>query len=480
MSQNTPTSVALRDYQARNLEAVRAAMRQYRSTLLVEPCGSGKGTEATYIVRSAVAKGRRVMFLVNRRTLVRDMSRRLDRLGLEHGIIMGSDPRHDPSLPIQIASIDTLHRRERIPAADLLILDEAHFAVSPTWRAVVDRYPAAKILGMTATPIRLDGLGLGEMFNVMIQGLSVVELISRGFLVPSRTFAPSTPELAGVKKTAGDFNQRQLAEACDRKKLVGDIVAHWKRLSADRKTVSFGVDQKHAQHIAEQFRCSGVDCAYVDADTGDDERDRIWDDLDHGRLPIVSSVGIISYGWDHPVVSTVILARPTESLQLHLQQIGRGSRPAPGKTDLLVLDHAGNTHRHGIYEDERDWSLHGAALRESGNQESVPITTCRKCFGVFRSGVVDVCPYCGAPVEKQTRSIKTVNAELEEFRRQQKQDAIEDWRARMTADKKRERFTEFRRIAAERGYKPGWPMVQFKVQFGHWPPAAWLRREITA
>lgn len=470
-TQHTPSEIILRDYQERDLEAVRAAYRVgRRAVLLVEPTGAGKGTEASVIVQSATAKGRRTLFTVNRRALVHDMAGRLERLGIRFGVVMGTDPRRDDAQPVQVASIDTLRRRETLPPADLIVVDEAHGAVSPGYKAVLDRYPAARILGLTATPVRLDGRGLGEMFDFMVVGPSVAELISQGWLVPSRTFAgPKPVDLSGVDSTAGDFNQKQLAQVCDKKNLVGDIVTHWRRLASDRKTVSFGVNQAHAQHIAEQFRMSGVECAYVDAETPDDERDRVWRDLDFGRLPIVSSVGVISYGWDHPIVSCCILARPTESMQLHLQQIGRGCRPAPGKVDLRVLDHAGNTHRHGFYEDAHEWTLQGITVRAPAVGDLViSITTCRRCFGTFRA-CVEVCPYCGAPVQRKVRRITVEPGELEEMRRGAKEAAISNWRERVTDEEKRAKYREFREIAAARNYAKNWPMVRFKLVYGHWP-----------
>jgi DNA repair protein RadD len=223
--------VVLRDYQERDLGAVRAAFRQHRSVLLVEPTGAGKGTSASYIVQSATAKGRRTLFTVNRRALVHDMAGRLERLGIRFGVVMGNDARRAPECPVQVASIDTLRRRENLPPADLIVVDEAHGAVSPGYRAVLDRYPQARILGLTATPVRLDGRGLGEMFEAMVVGPSVAELISQGWLVPSVTFAGPAPKLTGVDSTAGDYNQKQLAEVCDRKNLVGDIVTTRKRLA---------------------------------------------------------------------------------------------------------------------------------------------------------------------------------------------------------------------------------------------------------
>jgi DNA repair protein RadD len=467
-------ALTLRDYQERDLQALRLGFRQHRSGLLVQPTGAGKGTLASHIVQSAVARGNSVLFLVNRRTLVHDMSKRLDRIGIDHGIIMGSHPRRKAWLRTHVASIDTLHRRDVVPAAAVLIVDEAHFAVSPTFLSVLGKYPEAKVLCMTATPIRVDGRGLGEICEFMVKGPTVRELIDLGYLVPSRVFAPSSPDVSAVKKTAGDFNQKQLAAVCDRAKLVGDIVAHWKQHASDRKTAVFGVDQNHAKHLAEQFQEAGANFAYVDAETPDEERDRIWDGLDSGSVQGVTSVGVISYGWDHPIVSCVILARPTTSLSLHLQQIGRGSRPHPGKRDLLVLDHASNTHRHGFYEDDRGWSLDGGLIPKKGAESAMAITGCRKCFGVFKRGPVR-CPYCGAPITKQSRNVIVDDGALEEIQRERKLLAIEEWREKVTGDKRREKFEEFCRIAEERGYKKTWPAMKFKAIFGQWPSSEWRR-----
>jgi superfamily II DNA or RNA helicase len=463
----------LRPYQERDLAAVREAMRVYRSVLLVSPTGSGKGTLFSYIVHSASARGKRIIFLVNRRTLVHDMSKRLDRLGIDHGVIMGDDKRRKPWLPVHVASIDTLHRREHTSPADLLILDEAHFAVSPTWKKVIDRYPNAKLLLGTATPIRLDGRGLCEIADFMVQGSSVQELIGLGYLVPSVVFRPKgAPDLSGVEKTAGEFNQKQLAEVCDKPKLIGDVVEQWTKHAGDRKTVSFGVSQHHASEIAEKFRCAGVTFAYVDADTPDDERDRIWEDFDNGSLRGISSVGVVSYGWDHPICSCIIGARATASVGLWRQILGRGSRPHPGKENFLVMDHFDNTGRlDAFFEDDVQWSLDGKAVKESA-EKTISITTCRRCFATFRSGP-DRCPYCLAEIQKFRREIETVKGELEQVER--KALAIQEWRERVTGDDRRKKFEEFRFIAQERGYKKTWPAVKFHIIFGQWPPREWTR-----
>lgn len=311
--------LTLRPYQQHDLDRVRHEMRLHQAVLLVEPTGAGKGFSCAYIIHNAIAKGKRVIFLVNRRALVNDMSKRLTRLGIEHGVYMGT-ARSKPWLSVHVCSIDTLSRRQNPPAADLVILDEAHFCTSPTWLAVIQKYQNAKILGLTATPIRGDGQGLGRkhggIFDSMVIGPSVMDLINDGYLVKSNVYSHGGPEITG-KAPKKDWTDAQSAFMCNTNKLVGDIVRTWQQRASDRKTVVFGSDTKHAMHIAEQFRCKGIDFAYVDAGTNDKDREKIWDDFDNGNLRGVCSINTVSYGWDHPRCSCVVLARITNF------QIGR-------------------------------------------------------------------------------------------------------------------------------------------------------------
>jgi superfamily II DNA or RNA helicase len=458
----------LRDYQLQDMEEIRALYREGHSrVLLVAPTGSGKGTIAAYIVRSSSSKGKRIQFWVNRRTLVHDMSGRLNRLGVDHGVIMAGSKRKKPWEPVQIASIDTLRNYDKLPEAHLVIVDEAHFAVSRGWKDMFARYPDAKFLFLTATPVRLSGEGMCEIADVMVMGPSVQMLIDRGYLVPARVFAPSKPDLQGIRSAHGDYNQKQLSERCDNVTLVGDIVDTWKRLASDRKSVAFAVDKRHAEHIAESFRCAGITATTVTDETSDDEREKIWEDFDNGALRVVPSVGVISYGWDHPICSCTILARPTQSVALYLQQVGRGCRPAPGKTDLLVLDHAGNTQTHGFYHDEREWSLQGGCINKRANKDGAPaVTYCRACLLTFLPGP-DKCPACGAIIVKKGREIEVVEAELEELRRRDtKLKTAEEWRRTTTIPQRMEMFDGWQRTAKERGYSPRWAVTKYAVIFG--------------
>lgn len=466
---------SLRPYQEHDLGEVRILFRTHRSVLLVQPTGAGKGRIASYIVQAASEGGHRVIFLVNRRNLVHDMSDRVKELGIPHGVIMGRDKRYDPDRLVQVASIDTIVRREIALPASLLIEDEAHFAVTDTWGQVHGRYPNAKILGLTATPIRTDGRGLGDVYEAMVQGPSVKTLIAQGYLSPAVVFRPAgAPKLDGVPKIGGDFNKKQLAQITDTPKLVGDIVQQWKRLAPDRKTAAYCVDKKHALNTAERFRCEGIDFAYVDCDTSDKDRAHIWRDFDHGRLRGVTSVGTISYGWDHPICSCIIGARATASVGLWRQILGRGGRIYPGKKDFFVLDHFDNTGRlNALYDDEVEWSLEGQAIKKKAT-DNISISTCRACFATFRSGP-QACPYCLVAIPKHQQKIRTVAGELErqESIQDQKQAAIERWRQSQTPAMRRAKFDELWRTCKIRHYKTSWVYRQYQILFREPVPSGW-------
>ena len=471
----------LRPYQIEALDRLRDGLRSQVSGLIVMACGSGKGSIIAHIVNTCVLRGKRVIFAVHGKALVHDMSQRVHRLGIKHGVLIGGH-RRERWHPVQVASIDTLHRMEFPPKADLLIIDECHGSTSPTWRRVVGQYPQAKVIGSTATPIRLDRQGLGRksggLFDFMVLGPTEQELIDMGYLVPSRVLAPPPPaDLSNVGKVAGEFNSKQQASVCDRAKVIGDIVEHWKKHASDRKTASFGVDQAHALHIAEQFRENGIQWAYVDAETPDVERDKIWRDLDNpaSGLMGVSSVGCISVGWDHPIVSCLIAARKTASLGLWRQMLGRGSRTYQGKKDFLVLDHVGNTHHHypyGLFEDPVDWQLDGDAINKKEKDEAPSVTTCRRpavidgilklpCYATFKTRPKE-CPYCGLPILVATRKIEQVNGELQEVTAEHRKLTEKERIMRAV-------YESLRLEGQKRGYKDGWASIQYKRQMGQWP-----------
>ncbi len=274
----------------------------------------------------------------------------------------------------QVASIQTFTARAmrsrtiEHPPATLLIADEGQHAPAKTWRQVFSAYPDATLIGLTATPCRADGRGLGNIFrDGLLVNTTVADLISLGFLVPSVVYAPTRPDLAGVRVRMGDYVENQLAERMDKPKLTGDIVEHWLRLGERRRTVVFATNVAHSIHIRDSFRQANVACEHIDASTPADERAQILAKLRAGTIEIVSNVMVLTEGWDEPAVSCVILARPTKHMGLYRQMVGRVLRPAPGKTNALVLDHAGAIFQHGFVEEPVNWTLSGGSPRgESG------------------------------------------------------------------------------------------------------------------
>jgi DNA repair protein RadD len=244
-----------------------------------------------------------------------------------------------------------------LPDAALVVVDEAHHAPAQTYRQLLRAYPEALILGMTATPCRGDGRGLGDIFEMMVETPPVAELIELGFLVGTRVYAPSRPDLTGVRVERGDYVERQLADRMDRPQLVGDVVTHWLRLAERRRTVVFASGVAHSVHLRDEFRAAGIWAEHIDGSTPVEQRDEILKKVDAGTVEVVCNAMVLTEGWDCPAVSCLVLARPTRHMGLYRQMVGRVLRPAPGKTDALTLDHAGAVFEHGFVEDPVLWTL---------------------------------------------------------------------------------------------------------------------------
>src|SRR5262249_1766952 len=246
---------------------------------------------------------------------------------------------------------------------------------------------SAIILGMTATPCRGDGRGLGNAFEVIVECPPVAELITAGFLVSTKTYAPTRPDLSGVRVEKGDYVESQLAQRMDRAQLVGDIVSHWHRLAERRPTVVFASGVAHSVHLRDEFRASGVWAEHIDGSTPVEQRDEILAQLAAGKVEVVCNAMVLTEGWDQPMVSCLLLARPTKHMGLYSQMVGRVLRPAVGKTDALILDHAGAIFEHGFVEEPVNWTL--AEDRRAEN----PVHSSR---GLRRTPTLTTCPECTA------------------------------------------------------------------------------------
>lgn len=370
--------VELRPYQQDFVARIRAAFAQHRRVLAVAPTGAGKTIMFAYITAGAAEKQRRVTVVAHRQEIVSQISRALDSFGVRHGRIQPGHPK--TADPVQVAMIATLGRRlDRLTAPDLIVLDECHHAISPTYAAVLDRWSGARVLGVTATPERLDGRGLDALFDVLVEGPPVADLIAAGWLAPYDYLAPPPRvSLAGVHRRLGDYAIDDLAAAMDRATITGDAVSHFRRHLAPRPAIAFCVTIAHAEHVAAQFRDAGFRAASVDGTLPAPERARRIAGIGNGELHVLTSCALIGEGVDIPVVAGAILLRPTQSLAVYLQAVGRVLRPKPDGSRAVIFDHVNNISRHGLPDAPRVWTLEGKPKREAA-----PTHTCQVCYRVF-------------------------------------------------------------------------------------------------
>lgn len=406
----------LRPYQSTLIERARANFIAGRtSQLLVLPTGGGKTVCFSYMAGRAVEKGLRVWILAHRVELLDQISATLRAFGVAHGVIAPGYPVDRRPL-VQVASVFTLARRlERYDPPDLIIVDEAHHAIkSSTWGRVISAFPAAKLLGVTATPIRLSGEGLDDLFQCMVQGPTMRDLIELGALSPYRLFAPAGVDLSGVRSKMGDFVRGDLVAAVDKPSITGDAVEHYQRLAPGRRAVAFCVSVEHAVHVAQQFCAAGVPAQAIDGGMDRTLRASVLSEFSAGRVQVVTSCDLISEGFDVPAIEAAILLRPTQSLGLYLQQVGRALRTFPGKQEAIILDHAGNVQRHGLPDEERVWSLDGSLRRKGGGQRSeVPVKTCRDCFATVHAAATHCA--CGYEFPVQKREVEHRDGSLQEI-----------------------------------------------------------------
>ncbi|MEO1018336.1 MAG: DEAD/DEAH box helicase [Pseudomonadota bacterium] len=425
------STVTLRPYQRSAVDEIRKRLLNgAASVLLALSTGAGKTVIFSYIVASAIAKGKRVLILVHRRELLEQIGAALDAFDAQHGIIARG---HKASAaPVQLAMIGTLVRRlDRVGQFDLIVVDECHHATAGQYRKVFEAFPGARVLGVTATPRRTDGTGLGDVFEAMVLGPSMSWLIEQGWLARYALYAPHQAQIntAGIKVARGDFEPAALADAANSARLTGDVIKHYERLAPGSKAVAFCVSVAHAESVAKAYNDAGITAACLHGKLSAEERAAIVADFKAGHITILTSCALISEGFDVPGIETAILLRPTMSVIEYLQEVGRALRPAPGKARATIIDHAGNVHRHGFPDDERQWSLDGKKRSaKSQEQSGPPISTCTNCFAAFRSSE-PACPHCHTPKSAQTRTVEYVDGELVEVTTQRLLELdIEAWR----------------------------------------------------
>ncbi len=445
------TPPTLRAYQNDLMGRTRASLRLHRRTLVQAPTGSGKSVLIAYMIARAAEGDTTCTLMCHRKELLDQLSGTLWEAGVTHGrTAAGSTQTKDA---VQVASVQTLVRRiGKLPPPKMLAIDEAHHASAATYRKIIDWAKDSWIIGLTATPCRTDGRGLDDLFNDLVIGPAVADLIEQGYLAPYVIYkAGSDLDLTGIRTRAGDWAKDELEDLVDQKGIVGDAVDHYRRLVAPGTCLVYCVSRAHARHVEAAYRQSGIDARYCAGDTPKAEREAIVRGLRNGAAPVVVSVELFGEGLDAPGLNAVQLLRPTQSLILYLQQIGRAMRPERGKERAIILDHVGNYKRHGLPDDVRKWSLKGSR-KKADNDESAPaLRHCEQCFAIYRA-ILRACPLCGWEPQREVKMPDEADGELTELDIEKHRAMIQRTRERGAA-RGIEALVE---LALKKGHKKGW------------------------
>lgn len=451
----------LRPYQAKALEMLRQSLGSgKRRPVLQAPTGFGKTRLAAAVVEGALAKQKRVIFTVPALSLVDQTMKAFWDDGIRDvGVIQGTHAMTDWSRPVQIASVQTLRRRP-IPEADVVMIDECHrwFDFYGQWMSDSE-WQSRPFIGLSATPWTR---GLGSFFDDLIIAATTQDLIAEGYLSPFRVFAPSHPDLTGVRTVAGDYHEGDLSGVMNDTPLVADVVDTWHRRAENRSTFCFAVDRAHAKHLQMKFAEAGVSMGYIDAYTPISERCDTERKFHNGEIRVVCNVGCLTTGidWD---VRCIVLARPTKSEILFVQIIGRGLRPAEGKEDCLILDHSDTHLRLGFVTDIHHEVLDDGRPRANARASDrirLP-KECPQC-AFLKPPRTPKCPACGFTAEAIDDTEVSDGQLVEITGRRKREDAP-------SKDEKAAFYAQLKGYAQGRGYASGWAAHKFHEKFDVWP-----------
>ena len=479
--------IQLRDYQEDALNGLRHHMSKagggHRRLILQALTGLGKTVCASAMIHGAAQQGKVTLFVAHRRELIYQASDKLTRVGVRHGLIIPGEKPGNEEL-VYVGTVQSFTARMKRGSFDpenvhLIIVDEAHRTASKSYVDMLEAYPNARVIGLTATPTRSDGKGLGDIYTAMVQVMSYEEAFERGYLVRPQYYAPFMPDLEAARTRAGDYAEEDLDAAMNRPELTGDIVSHYARHArlpdgSLRLGMVFAVNVRHSIALAEAFNEAGIPAAHIDGETPTAERDEVMREFRAGNLTVLVNVGITTEGTDVPECSAIVLACPTQSVIKHLQTIGRGLRTheESGKRDCLVLDHAGNVLRLGPVEDYKDWTLEKGSERTAKSRmkeakRDPKEITCDSCGHLFYSA--KICPSCGFEhvIERSPKDIEVGDGDLVELGsttvRKYSQDEKRQWYAMMLGD------------IQLRGGNPNQAYYAYKKKFGHGPDNKWKK-----
>ena len=429
---------------------LRVALRSHGSVLAYAPTGFGKTVLASALIKLIADAGKRVIFAVHRLALIKQTAVTFDNFEIPYSYI-AAGYHHNLYRKVQIASIDTLKNRLGKYPADYVFVDEAHLSASAGWSKVVDHYKSigAKIIGLSGSPIRLDGKPLGSVWDTMVEGPSVRWLIEQGFLSRYRAFSPNGIDLSGLHTRNGDYIGSELDDLIAGKAVMSGAVGHWRRFASGKRTIAFAPSVKRAEELAAEFRANGETFVALDGNTPQPDRDRAFLALADRSISGIVNCNLFSEGFDMSAqvgrdvpIECVLDLYPTQSLARHLQKHGRGLRRKP--EPAVLLDLVGGFARLGLPDDDREWSLDGAAKAKRKTGEEA-VRVCPACFAAH--GPAPKCPHCGHVYAVAARVIDEVDGELEEI------DVEAVRRARKAEQAKAGTLDDLVKLATARGYK---------------------------
>jgi superfamily II DNA or RNA helicase len=445
----------LRPHQVKAIDLVKSSfLAGHKRTVLQAPTGFGKTVTAGSMIEGALAKGKNVLFTVPRISLVDQAVTEFEGQGIRHiGVIQANHPRTDDTASLQVASVDTLARRQIDFRPGLVIVDECHMKPNQT-AAMMNAWPDVHFVGLSATPW---AKGMGLVWQDLQIPITMQELIAQGFLSEFTVFAPYVPDMSGISTSTGDYNESETAEAMSEGKLVAGVVETWLAKGGNRPTLVFGVNCAHAQMLQQEFIKAGVAAGYCDAYTDRAAMQIYANRFRQGEYKVFCSVRKLTTGVDW-AVSCIVDASPTKSEMLHVQKIGRGLRVNPGTEDCLILDHAGNSLRLGLVTDILHETLDKTV---KGAQETKPAAEklpkeCANC-GALHTG--KVCPFCGHERTPQA-GVETVDGELVE---------LTGKKAAPTKAEKQEFWSMALHLDRNRGKGGKLAKALYRSKFGVWP-----------
>ena len=413
----------------------------YKAPCIVLPCGGGKSVILAEIARRYTAQSKNVLFLVHRQELVRQIFSTFVHYGVSVDFC-------------KIAMVQTLTRHiKTAQKPDLIITDENHHSLAKSYKRIYNYFSDVPRIGVTATPERIDGSGLQDVNDILIEGVTAKWLIENNFLAPYDYYAPAV-EMPKFHSKHGDFIQSEVADFFEknRAKIYGDVIKHYRKIADGKQTICYLPTVEFSRRTAENFTANGIPSAHIDGTTPQRERDQAIEDFRQGKIKILCNVDIVSEGFDVPDCECVILLRPTKSLILYTQQSMRCMRYKPGKR-AVIIDHVNNIGRFGFPDREREWLLEGHPHKKGESEQ--PLKICKNCFAAV-SISARVCPICGAEFDFEKHDKQKVDTDLVKL------DGAKERVKYYLTPNECTTVEELKEYAKMKGYKPGWVYYQQK------------------